>query len=58
MIESIPAVFSALSTGVKTAKVFKELIQGKRGNTRALLEEISAKKQKTSLKTSMIGSNN
>jgi hypothetical protein len=40
MIESISVIFSSLSSAASTAKVFTELLRGKRGNTRALLEEL------------------
>lgn len=40
MIESIPAIFSGLSSAASTAKEFRELLRGKKGDTRALLEEV------------------
>jgi uncharacterized protein (UPF0335 family) len=40
MIESIAGIFASLASAAATTKVFKELIKGKRGDTRALLEEL------------------
>jgi hypothetical protein len=40
MLESISTAFSSLSTAANTAKVFKELLKNKKGDSRALLEEL------------------
>jgi hypothetical protein len=40
MIESIAAIFSGLSSAASTAEVFKKLLRGKKGDTRAFLEEV------------------
>ena len=40
MIESIAAIFSGLSSATSTARVFREILRGKKGDTRALLEEV------------------
>ncbi len=40
MIETISVIFSTVSSAASTAKVFKELLRGKKGDKRALLEEI------------------
>jgi hypothetical protein len=40
MIESIQSVFSTIATAASTLKTFRELLKGKKGDTRALLEEL------------------
>jgi hypothetical protein len=40
MIETISAIFSTLSSAASTGKAFRELLRGKKGDKRALLEEI------------------
>ena len=39
-LETIGTLFSALSTAANTAKVFRELLANKKGETRLLLEEL------------------
>ena len=40
MIESIQSVFSTISTAASTLKTFRELLKGKKGDTRVFLEEL------------------
>ena len=40
MIETIQTVFSTIATAASTLKTFRELLKGKKGDTRALLEEL------------------
>jgi hypothetical protein len=40
MLESISTAISSLSTAASTAQIFKELLKDKRGDVRALLEEL------------------
>ena len=40
MIESIQSVFSTISTAAATLKTFRELLKGKKGDTRIFLEEL------------------
>jgi hypothetical protein len=40
MIESIAAIFSGLSSAASTAEAFKKILRGKKGDTRAFLEEV------------------
>lgn len=40
MTESIVVIFKTLATAAKTLEAFKALLRGKKGDTRALLEEI------------------
>ena len=40
MIEELSAIFTGLSSGTETARAIKELLKGKKGDTRALIEEL------------------